>query len=110
MDKALAGARAAAWESADMWDSLIDLQTEYVPDVFAAAGAAALYPNTAATAEIWKDWVRSKNAGLDTYRNKGGYRSVFTGLVSVPRRTPWMSEKNDSLDALMREMGDEAPG
>ena len=47
---------------------------------------------------------------LDTYRNKGGYRSVFTGLVSVPRRTPWMSEKNDSLDALMREMGDEAPG
>ena len=93
-----------------MWDSLIDLQTEYVPDVFAAAGAAALYPNTAATAEIWKDWVRSKNAGLDTYRNKGGYRSVFTGLVSVPRRTPWMSEKNDSLDALMREMGDEAPG
>lgn len=52
----------------------------------------------------------SGNAGLDTYRNKGGYRSVFTGLVSVPRRTPWMSEKNDSLDALMREMGDEAPG
>ena len=39
-----------------------------------------------------------------------GHRSVFTGLVSVPRRTPWMSEKNDSLDALMREMGDEAPG
>src|SRR5690554_3040151 len=78
----------------------IDFQAAYILDLLEPTD----YPefDVAAVAEIFKQWVRHKEADILGYRNKS-YRSTMTGTLAPAHHTPWMEAMDDSLEAFLGE-------
>src|SRR5690554_2641898 len=78
----------------------IDFQAAYILDLLEPTD----YPefDVAAVAEIFKQWVRHKEADILGYRNKS-YRSTMTGTLAPVHHTPWMEAMDDSLEAFLGE-------
>jgi len=79
-------------------DEDIDFQAAYVRDLVDRTD----YPEFAieGVAEMFKEWLRDKQAGILDYRNRS-YRSAITGTLAPPHHTPWMEAMDDSLEAFL---------
>src|SRR5690606_33155909 len=62
------------------------------------------YPEFAieTVAEMFKQWLRDKQAGILDYRDRS-YRSTITGTLAPLHHTRWMEAMDDSLEAFLRQ-------
>jgi trimethylamine monooxygenase len=101
-DAAAMAADSAAWlareEAAATPFEDIDFQAAYVRDLLVRSDYPAL--DVEAVAELFKEWLKDKEADILGYRNKS-YRSTLTGTIAPPHHTPWMEAMDDSLEAFL---------
>jgi trimethylamine monooxygenase len=99
-------ADSAAWlareeAAADPFED-IDFQAAYVRDLLKPTDYPEL--DVEGVAELFKEWLRDKEADILGYRNKS-YRSTLTGTQAPPHHTPWMEAMDDSLEAFLNGTG-----
>lgn len=78
----------------------VDFQAAYVRDLLQHTDYPEL--DVESVAEIFKAWLRDKQADILGYRDKS-YRSTITGTQSPPHHTPWMLAMDDSLEAFLSD-------
>ena len=52
------------------------------------------------TLEIYGEWLQSKENDIATFRDKA-YTSLYTGITGTPHHTPWLEEKDDSIENFL---------
>jgi trimethylamine monooxygenase len=102
-------ADSAAWlareeATADPFED-IDFQAAYVRDLLKPTDYPEL--DVEGVAELFKEWLRDKEADILGYRNKS-YRSTLTGTQAPPHHTPWMEAMDDSMEAFLNGTGEPA--
>ncbi len=85
----------ARFEAIESVTEEIEFQGAYVRDLMDRTD----YPtfDIAEVVEIFKAWKDDKVRDIMGYRDRC-YRSVMTGTLAVPHRTPWIEELDDSLE------------
>ncbi|MFA5632766.1 MAG: NAD(P)/FAD-dependent oxidoreductase [Porticoccaceae bacterium] len=78
----------------------VDFQAAYVRDLLRHTDYPEL--DVEGVAEIFKAWLRDKQADILGYRDKS-YRSTITGTQSPPHHTSWMQAMDDSLEAFLSD-------
>lgn len=78
----------------------VDFQTAYIRDLMTYSD----YPdfNLDKVAEMFKSWLRDKEEGILTYRDKV-YTSVMDKTKAIVHHTPWLEELDDSLEKYLQE-------
>jgi len=77
----------------------VDFQSEYIKNLLELSD----YPpfNVDEVGEMFKQWLRDKEEGILTYRDKT-FRSVVTGTMAAEHHTEWMDELDDSKERYLR--------
>ena len=77
----------------------VDFQSDYIKDLLTLSD----YPhfNVDDVGEMFKQWLRDKEEGILTYRDKT-YQSVVTGTMAAEHHTEWMDELDDSKERYLR--------
>ena len=78
---------------------MIDFQTEYTKDLYAASD----YPKIdfELIRKNFKEWEHHKEEDIMTYRNKS-FPSPVTGTVAPIHHTPWAEAMDDSMDTFLK--------
>lgn len=78
----------------------VDFQTAYIKDLMSYTD----YPdfNLDKVAEMFKSWLKDKEEGILTYRDKV-YTSVMDKTKAERHHTPWMKELDDSIEKYLEE-------
>ncbi|MBU6425426.1 MAG: NAD(P)/FAD-dependent oxidoreductase [Rhodospirillales bacterium] len=76
----------------------IDFQCAYIRDLLGLSDYPDFKPEV--MAEQFKEWKHHKEEDVLTYRHHS-FPSVITGNMAPPLHTPWMDQKDDSLDSFL---------
>ncbi|MBU6419974.1 MAG: NAD(P)/FAD-dependent oxidoreductase [Proteobacteria bacterium] len=76
----------------------IDFQCAYIRDLLGLSDYPDFKPEI--MAEQFKEWKHHKEEDVLTYRHHS-FPSVITGNMAPPLHTPWMDQKDDSLDSFL---------
>ncbi len=76
----------------------IDFQCAYIRDLLGLSDYPDFKPEV--MAEQFKEWKHHKEEDVLTYRHHS-FPSVITGNMAPPLHTPWMDQKDDSLESFL---------
>ena len=78
---------------------MIDFQTEYTKDLYAASDYPKIDFELIRT--HFKDWEHHKEEDIVTYRNQS-FSSAVTGTEAPIHHTPWAEAMDDSMETFMK--------
>lgn len=82
----------------------VDFQSEYIKDLLSLSDYPAF--DVDKVGEMFKQWLRDKEEGILTYRDKT-FQSVVTGTMAAEHHTEWMDELDDSKERYLYEPEEE---
>ena len=96
--------------SRDSRHSIIDFQRDYLIDLLSMlSNVTVTKDDIAKMAEIWHGWEDHRNEYFCSFRDHQ-FRSVFTGSLSPPHHTPWMTAYDDSIDTFINQTPNKISG